>query len=97
MLPAITGGAGALGDLPALPGDHGFIGVGLALDDHAVDRNALARPDPHQHAGADLAHRAACLRPAFDDGGALAFGGQKRLEVARRLGAAGRLDDSCRR
>ena len=54
-------GAGAFGDLAALPGDHGFIGVGQALDNDTVDRNALARPDAHQHAGADLTHRAAGL------------------------------------
>src|SRR6266404_8773481 len=62
-----------------------------ALPIYAVDRNALPRPDPNQHAGVHLPHRAAGLRPAVDHGGALAFRRQKRFEVARRPGAASRL------
>ena len=76
--------ADALGDLPAFAGDHGLVGVRFALDDHAVDGNALSRPNPHQHAGANLAHRPAVLSVAVDDGGPLAFRRQQRLQVARR-------------
>ena len=78
--------------MTALPGDHGLVGVRLALNHHAIDRNALARPDAHQHAGSYFPHRAGSFRSPFDDGGAFAFGGKKRLEIARRLGAASRLD-----
>ena len=76
--------ADALGDLPAFASDHGLVGVRFALDDHAVDGNALPRPNPHQHAGANLAHRPAVLSVAVDDGGPLAFRRQQRLQVARR-------------
>ena len=97
MLPAIIGEPAPLATRPALAGDHRLVGVRFALDDHAVDRDALARPHPHQHAGADLAHRAARLGPAVDDRRALALGGQQRLEVARRPGAAGGLEIAAER
>ncbi len=63
-----------------------------ALDHGPVDRNPFAGPDPHQHAGNDLAHRPAPLDIALDQSGHLALGRQQRRQVARRLGAAGRLE-----
>ncbi len=74
----------ALGDLPAFAGDHGLVGVRFALFDHAVDGNALPRPNPHQRTGADLAHRPAVLSVANNDGRPLAFRRQERLQVTRR-------------
>ena len=76
--------ADALGDLPAFAGDHGLVGVRFALFDHAVDGNALSRPNTHQHTGANLAYRPAALSVAVDHGGPLAFRRQQRLQVTRR-------------
>ena len=67
MLPAITVEPALFVDRPAFAGDHGFIGVRFPFDDHAVDRNALARPDPHQRAGARSRARGGAISDAAID------------------------------
>ena len=83
--------AEALLDRPALAGNDRFIGVGCALDDDAVHRDAFARPHPHQRPGDDVAHRAATLRTILHHDDVFAFRRQQRLEIAGRARPPGRL------
>ena len=89
MLPAITGEPGAFGNLDDLTGDHGLIGCDSPSTTTPSIGTRSPWPDAHQHAAAMSAPRPC---PPFDDGGGFAFGGEKRLEIARRLSAPGRLD-----
>jgi hypothetical protein len=95
MLPAIT--ADVFLDRAALAGDYRFIGVGSALDDDAIHRNAFSRPHSHQHAGFDLSHRARDFRSILDHDNVFAFRRQERLKIARGSGAPGRLEIAAER
>ena len=68
-----------------LAGEHRLVDRGRALDDDAVDREAVAGPDPQQVAGLDLLERdAARSPPRLDEPG------RRRLEADQAADRAAR-------
>jgi hypothetical protein len=84
-------GTGRFFHRSALTGDDGFVGVGDAVPNHAVDRETLAGPHPDQRSGGQVPGRPAFLCPVLDHRRPLAFGFQERCQAAHRPRPADRL------